>query len=303
MTNLDWSPLDEDRNPVRGDPFATQDLATHFTERAGIINDVMAGLGRLSRDDQEATGLDELLRIRDELVPDLRLVEERYEQAAGALRPYCSALEDAQRMARDALDQATMAQDQIRRAQAGVEEMEAHERAANLPVIMPAGAPPPPPEPWAGPDWRQTVDDEEGNLEAARRLRDEAVALWEEAAGLAANRIGDAANDDLENEGGGLFGAIGDAISGAAQWVADNWPSLEEWSKILGAAAAVCGLLSLIPIPGFQVFGALALGIGALKLGIDTYLWATGRQGFGEVGMGLIGLATFGVGRAALAGA
>jgi hypothetical protein len=301
VTNVDWAPL-RDENPVPGDPFATQDLARHFAERAATIDEVIHGLERLDTGDLESAAVDELRRLRDELIPDLRHLERRYERTAGALGPYCSALERAQEMALDALRRAQDAEADIGRARDGVEEMTRHaEEQVRIPVISAPGSPPPPPQPWPGPDWNAQLDDAEGRMTAAERLLQEAEDLYNEAGQNCANAINDAANDELQNEGG-FFGDVGeffedagDVIGGVADWVSDHWPSLEQWSEILGAVSAAVGLVALL----FPPAELLAVGLGAVKLGIDIYLAAAGRQGWGDVVEGAIGLALFGVGRIA----
>lgn len=307
MTSVDWEPLRE-TNPVPGDPFAVQDLARHFGERAATIDDVIRRLESLDTGDLQSSAVTELRRLRDELLPDLRHLEVRYQRTADALWPYCNALERAQSMARDALAMANVAEDDIAQAEAGAEELRRQAREMEHTAERTGQ----PPTPTISPNWNAALDDASGKMAAAERLCDEAEELYNDAARNCANAIADAGEDDLRNDGG-FFGAVGeffedvgegisdvgewvgDRWEDATTWVAENWPSLEQWSSILGYVSAGLGLLSLVP--GLQFLAPAAAIVGTVKLGIDWHLWRTGRQGFGEVAWGGIGLLTFGVGR------
>lgn len=110
----DWAPIAED-NPIAGDPWQVGDLAAHFASRAGTIGEVIAGLGTLDTGQgvMVAEGLVALVEQRDELIPRLRLLEARYETAAGALRRYAPVLEEAQSMANQARQRSWAAQREI----------------------------------------------------------------------------------------------------------------------------------------------------------------------------------------------
>jgi hypothetical protein len=307
MTNVDWEPLRE-ANPVPGDPYAVQDLARHFAERAATIDDVVRRLEALDTGDLQSSAVTELQRLRGELVPDLRHLELRYERAAGALRPFCAALERAQDMARDAARMAQEAERERNAAEAGVEALQ--QQAEDLRRTAERTGQPPVPQ--LNRDWNAALDDASGQMTAAERLMQDAEELYHDAARNCANAIEDAAEDALQNEGG-LFGAVGeffddvgegigaatdwvgDRWTDAGGWVADNWPSLEEWSNILGYVAAGLGILSLFPPLAF--LAPVAAAVGVAKLVIDVNLWRSGRQGFGAVALGAFGLATFGLGR------
>ena len=307
VTSVDWEPLRE-ANPVPGDPFAVQDLARHFGERAATIDDAIRRLESLDTGDLQSSAVTELRRLRDELLPDLRHLEVRYQRTADALWPYCNALERAQGMARDALAMARAAEGDIAQAEAGAEELRRQVREMER-IAQETGRPP---TRTISRDWTAALDDAEGRMAAAERLCDEAEELYNDAARNCANAIEDAGEDDLRNDGG-FFGAVGeffedvregmsdvggwagDRWEDATNWVGENWPSLEEWSSLLGYVSAGLGIAALIP--GMQFLAPLAAIAGGAKLLIDIHLYNEGRQGFGEVALGAVGLLTFGVGR------
>lgn len=139
----DWSPIAEE-NPIQGDPWRLGELASHLSDRAQTIRDVITGLGRLDAGEGQmrSTAVDALVEQRGELIPRLGMLEARYDTAAGALRSYCPVLEQAQEMAATAQRDSWAAEREIEIAQ---RELEA---AAAAPVPVP-GAPLVPPS--AGP--------------------------------------------------------------------------------------------------------------------------------------------------------
>jgi hypothetical protein len=253
-----------------------------------------------------SVAVDELVAQRDDLLPHLRLLETRWERTAGALRRYCPVLERAQEMAAIARRQSWDAQRAIDQAQAALEA---------------AAAQPPPPVPAqpafiaAPPDHQAAIEAAQAAMDQARRLLEEAVDLRDRGEQTAAEEIDDAAHDDLRNHGG-FFSFVGDIAGGVADfagevagavagvynsawdavgWIADNFPSLKQWSELLGVVGGILAVAGFF----FPPLATAGLIVGAVKLGIDVALMAQGKGSWFDVGTGVLSLASFGVGRMA----
>ena len=71
------------------------------------------------------------------------------------------------------------------------------------------------PAPWSGPDWASALADAEAELEAARRLLEDAVDMRDQAARVAAGDLAEARSDDLADPWiSGVGGWLGAMVSG-----------------------------------------------------------------------------------------
>jgi len=287
----DWSPL-AGENPIPGDPGRVAALA----RRLGHTGDVIRGQSNRLRGVKagwwKGPAADNFTRHQEKLPPLLDDVADRYEQVASALDAYHPVLDDAQNMAREARDRAKIAQADIERALQGIAAMQAHAQneAASASQWNAANPKEPPrsPAPWSGPNWHYELQEAEGDMEAARALLEDAKAVRDGAAERAAGTITAAVDDSLRNEGG--FSGF---LKRTGNWLVHT--ALPVLADITSWAAAILGIAALF----FPVLAPFALAAAALSLALDVAMVATGQGSWENVMIGVVGLATFGVGRVA----
>ncbi|HEV2070776.1 MAG TPA: hypothetical protein VGR26_13365 [Acidimicrobiales bacterium] len=198
---MGWEPLAAS-DPVPGDPGALRATAEHL-ELLGEA--LVAQAGRVKRIDPGEcwVGLaaERFGDHRDEVPPALESAATRCFDAAAALKRYAPRLEEAQELAAEALRRARAASADMAEADQGVDAMARHDTTARRHAdewnAAHADAPPHPPDLWSGPDWPALLAGAEADLEAARRLLDEAVEVRDRAATTAVADIEAARADDL----------------------------------------------------------------------------------------------------------
>lgn len=297
MRPTDWAPL-ADGDPVPGDPLTIDSLVTHLEGIASTIREQMSRFTAIDAGEiWDSDSADKFIEMQAKLPPDLDLVATRYEGVASALSTWSSALTDAQGEADQALIDAKAAQEDIDAAERGIDDMEqfaqdASEQANTTNAANPE-APPVEPEQWSGPDHYALKGEAEGRLQDARDKLAAAVEARDEAQGIAAGDIGDALDDDLKNRGG-LFGFFDDVKYAVIEWAEANADWLNVLSDVLAIAGAIVGLLSI----AFPVLAPLALALGVASLLVDSVLFMAGEKSWVDLGMDLLGIVTFGAGRA-----
>ena len=285
----DWSPLAAG-DPVPGDPGAVATLVRRLGTTAEVVRTQADRLAGIDPGCWEGEAASEFRTRQGELAPKLATVAERYEKASSALDRYHPDLHQAQTTARRALAEVRQAEADLHGARQGMAAMAAHaaaaERAAAAANPADPDVPPATPTPWSGPDHHARLGAAQAEMEAARRLLRQAEELRDGAASTCAGSIRAASDDGLADESGafGWFKRAASAVSDALPVVA----------KVLAIAAAVVGVLSIL----LPVLAPLALALGALVLVLDSVLVATGRGSWVDVALGVIGLATFGLGHA-----
>lgn len=285
----DWSPL-ASGDPVPGDPGAVATLARRLGTTAEVVRTQADRLAGIDPGCWEGEAASEFRTRQGELAPKLGTVAERYAKASSALDRYHPDLHQAQTTARRALAEARQAEAAIHGARQGMADMAAHaaaaERAAAAANAADPEAPPASPTPWSGPDHHARLGAAQAEMEAARRLLRQAEELRDGAATTCARSIRTASDDGLVNEGGvfGFFKRAASAINDALPLV----------TQILTMATAVVGVLSIL----FPPLAVVAVALGALVLVLDLVLVLTERGSWVDVGLDVLGLATFGLGRA-----
>ncbi|MGH9247019.1 MAG: WXG100 family type VII secretion target [Acidimicrobiales bacterium] len=293
MPGGDWSPLAA-RDPIPGDPDAIMGLVGRLDTTRAVIEEQVA---RLRGIDAAAfwTGdaADNFRKHKEDLPPRLDLLIIRYQRVSGALSGYAPDLDQAQQMARRALEQARQAEADLQRAEQGIDAMESHyrreqTRAGSYNETNP-DSPPYDPEPWHGPNYYGHRTDAEADMGAARQLLEQATELRDRAANAAADEVDEAINDDLENEGG-LFAGL----KRLAASIVDALP-IEELAAVAGVAAAVLAIAALL-VPGVGWLASAALIAGLVSFGLDTVLFAAGDKSAWEWGLSAFGVALGGAG-------
>jgi hypothetical protein len=331
MTEGMWSPL-SDTDPVPGDPWKVNELGYHFLDQAEKIREMVNSLkNKVQPDDVKSVVVNAMIEKRDEVIPDLKLLAERYDSSGEALRTYSKLLDDAQEKAQQARTDSWAAHRRLTDAQRA-------QAAANPTMLTPGGtvavAPPVPAGPVIGPpqpDYEEEIRLAKADLDKADRLLEEATDLRDLAAGRARKALDEANHDDLKNPNRSFFSPLTSTwdsiknlpknvvtLAGAAlavpleiatnptgvgkglwKWTLDSFSSWKTFGDHLGVIGAALGVAGMIFPPFGAAVGTVALAISVTKFGIDTYMAATGQGSWGDVAMGAIGLATMGAGRIA----
>lgn len=289
---IDWQPL-ADTDPVGGDPVAVEQAGDHYLRVAEAIEAAAASLQRIADATDTRSEAVRAFGEKSRGVADLVLrAQERYAGVGTALGRYSLGLTAAQRESSAALVQAKQAWERQQVAMATLEEVRRDQRT------LVVGAEPMTPKQADVLDMARhraeaSLNDAADDLVAAQRRLARAVADRDEAAETAA-----AAIRDVEDSGD-----LRDSW-----W--DNWgkDTLKRVTSVAGTVAAVAGVLSLavgwIPVIGqalAAVLGTVALIAGVISLVGNLVLLATGDGSWVDVGLDVVSLATFGVGRAVAA--
>jgi uncharacterized protein YukE len=297
---------------IPGDPEVVAGLAAELRSSRGRIEQVAARLAVVGEMGWEGDAAEAFGAEAVDVPADLDIVAARFARVGRALEAFATELRAAQNQATQARRRAEQAVADRLVALSGVAQIEAHERRCRAQaesVLSGAGDFPPGWRPalWDGPDYFRLLNDAEAELAAAWVQYEEALAHRDAAAERCGAAIDDAGRDDLADDGGGFFAgfqrAVGAAVDAVLDVIETIAPVLTEIAGQLGLAAL---LLSWVPVVG-PALEAAALTCSVLVLAIDLTLAAAGRQGFGPVALGVIGLACFRVsqtaGRLRVAGA
>ena len=285
-SGADWLPL-ADTDPVPGDPYEVVRLSKSLRSIADGLEHQAETLRRLAGDPSwEGEAGPKFRATATDTANRLAKVYPRYEAAANALLGYESELAAAQATSLRALQEAKSA-DQARVA---------HER--RLDDLDRAGQGDSPEHEAVS----SRLDDAGTQLAAARRLLESAVHRRHDAARAAASHMSKVMDHDGLQDG---------FLDKAGDWVrrnAEKIKGLADWcSRLATVLGTVALLVSWIPVVGqalAAVLGTVALILSAVALLCHVSMMAAGAEGasWTDIGLDVIGLATFGVGRAAIAG-
>jgi hypothetical protein len=169
-------------------------------------------------------------RRRESVVPDLSSAADRLDRAAFALETFGQAVHESHFKAKEARAKALGAQETITGAQRQIEES-AHQATPSI-----------------TPNWSGVMATGEESMVAARHLFDQACEVYTEAETRCNKLLADAIHDDLADpKKRGFLGSVAHEIGHAVGNIADHFTSLEKFSELLGATAAVCGLAAMVP--------------------------------------------------------
>ncbi|MCZ4508844.1 hypothetical protein O3Q52_11640 [Streptomyces sp. ActVer] len=292
----EWSAIGEASDPVPGDPEEVAKLGRDLRKTADSIKKQADEIKALSGVDAwKSKAADEFRKEAEEAEGKLRKAFKRYDAAAdalgekviegGASKEYASELHRAQKMADKALRDAQDAESEQKSSTGAIDN-------------LPKGAA------SDDPDRKKLEKRQEAatsamerakkDLEAAKDVRDAAA----EAARKTIRHAID--HDGLKDDGWDKF----------KDWVHDNAGWIKVLVEAMGWIATICGTLSLlvgwIPIVGQAlagVLGAIALGATLVSLVGHVLLALAGEGSWFDVAMDVVGLATLGIGRGAMAGA
>jgi hypothetical protein len=288
--------IGEPSDPVPGDPEEIAGLGRELRRTAEAIKKQADEIKALASVEQwKSKTAEEFRKEAEEAEGKLRKAFKRYDTAADALgekvleggssKEYASELHRAQTMADKALRDAREAHDEQQASSGAIDKLP--EKTAD-----------------DDPDRKRL----EKRQEAATTALEKAKKDLEAAKGVrdaAAKRARDAIRHAIDHDG--LKDGTWDKFK---DWVHDNAGWIKKTLDVLGWVATICGTLSLmvgwIPIVGqalAAVLGTIALGATLISLVGHTLLALAGEGSWFDVALDVVGLATFGIGRGALAGA
>lgn len=292
----EWAAIGEQADPVPGDPEEVAKLGRELRRTAESIRKQADEIRALSRVDQwKSKAAKEFRAEAEEAEGKLRKAMRRYDAAADALGEKVSDAGCSQQYASELHRAQTMADKALREARDAVDEQTASAGALDR---LPDGTPD------DDPRRRKLEKRQEAAataLEGARKRLEAATAVRDAAARRARESIRHAIDHD------GLKDDVWDKVK---DWVHDN----AEWMKtaldVAGWVATVCGTLALlvgwVPVLGPVLAGALgtvALAATLFSLVGHTLLAAAGEGSWFDVALDVVGIATLGIGRGALAAA
>ncbi|MFD4968859.1 hypothetical protein [Streptomyces sp. NPDC058424] len=291
-----WSVLDETSDPIPGDPYEVARLGRQLRKTAEAIEKEAREIKALaSVENWKGKAATEFQGSAKGAGDKLRKAFKRYDEAATALgtqvrenvcsSEYASELHRAQQMADQALGDAEQAHGDLSSAERSLDGQ-------------------PDDTPKDDPDTKKYNRQKEhasSSLKAAKEALQTAKGIRDNAAKAAAEAIYDVI------EGDGLKDGWKDKFK---NWVHENAGWLTEVSKWAGRIALWAGVAALalgwIPVIG-QVIAAVANAVALLAsvvaLATDLVLALGGEGSWKSVFLDAVGLATFGIGRAAMAGA
>ncbi|MFG3100119.1 putative T7SS-secreted protein [Streptomyces sp. NPDC048182] len=290
----EWSAIGESADPVPGEAEEVAKLGRDLRKTAKAIQKQADEIKALaSVDEWKSKTAAEFRKEAGEAEGKLRKALRRYDTASDALgekvvegaKDYASELHRAQTMADKALREAQDAQDEHKTSSTGIDKLpkgtsgddparkklEKRQEAANT-----------------------ALERAKRDLENAKDVRD-----------AAAKRAREAIRHAIDHDG--LKDGTWDKFK---DWVHDNAGWMKTVLDYAGWVATICGTLSLmvgwIPIVGQAlagVLGTIALAATLVSLVGHTLLALAGEGSWFDVALDVVGLATLGVGRGALAGA
>ncbi|MEU9344412.1 putative T7SS-secreted protein [Streptomyces sp. NPDC048278] len=292
----EWAVIGEPADPVPGDPDEVAALGRELRKTAESIKKQAAEIKALSSVEAwKSKAADEFRQQAEEAGGKLRKAFQRYDAAADALgervldgsssTEYASELHRAQIMADKALRDARTADDEHRASGGALDKL-----PKDTPDDDPGRKKLEKRQEAAG----SALERAKRDLEAAKDVRD-----------AAAKRARDAIRHAIDHDG--LKDSGWDKFKG---WVHDHAGTLNWWLDVLGWVATICGTLALfvgwIPIVGQALaglLGSIALAATLLSLIGHLMLALAGEGSWFDVALDVVGLATMGIGRGAIAGA
>lgn len=293
-----WQVVGESSDPVPGDPEQVAKLGRQLRDMADTIKHQAKGIEALdSVKDWKGKTAGKFREDAGDTAGNLRKAFKRYDEAARALgtrvkeqcgTEYASELHRAQQMADKALRDAENAGEHGGHGKSGkASQKSQHDGDKHRDSKKPGS--------------KNGEDGDDDAVKAAKKAVEHAKGIRDNAAKKAASAIRDVIDDD------GLKDGWRDKFK---NWVKENsgWlHTLSRWAGRIALWAGVAALaLGWIPVIG-QVIAAVANAVALIAsvaaLATDLVLALGGEGGWDAVILDAVGVATFGIGRAAVTGA
>lgn len=284
-----WKPLGLDTDPVPGDPGRIGEEAAHLASQAELISQQVTALRQIAADNTEVGKHADVIRSKaSDLAGQMEKVAVRYRKVSTILHnDWVPDLQKAQAMSIQALDQAEGPYTKLTQTVAPASPG-SHPTAKQKQQIQ---------------DYHNSMNQAQGELNAAKELLNRATGLRDSSASHCASLINSACDDGLKDHHsiwGDITGWLSDALhwtEGAADWVADHWVSiLKDLCTVLEAIATILAIIALF-IPGLDIIVILGIAATALALAGRFTLAATGHGSWMDVALDTFALLTFGAGR------
>ncbi|MFF8934856.1 putative T7SS-secreted protein [Streptomyces paradoxus] len=292
----EWAVIGEASDPIPGDPEEVAKLGRELRKTAEAIKKQAGEIKSLaSVDEWKSKTAEEFRKDAEEAEGKLRKAFKRYDVAADALgekvidggcsSQYASELHRAQTMADKALRDARDADDERNASSTAIEKLPKSTGEDDL-------------------DRKRLQKRQDAASSALERARKDLEAA-KDVRDAAAKRARDAIRHAIDNDG--LKDGAWDKFK---DWVNDNSGWIEKVLEVSGWVSTICGTLALmvgwIPIVGqvlAGVLGTIALVATLISLVGHTLLALAGKGSWFDVALDIVGIATLGIGRGALAGA
>jgi hypothetical protein len=287
---MSWEPLAA-ANPVPGDPDVSTSAATYYGGVAAAMDDAWAALGVIEETDGfTSDAVDALREKTDDVRAELQKASTRYSAVATALSTYAVAHRQAQddaaalltraQEAQGALDEAEQA---VTRAQGDYDDAVTTARTTGEPVDSAAS--------WMLRTQVSTRDTARTSLGLTVGELDGILSTWRAAARQAAGDIREGVKASDLNDGWW------------EKWGSDLASFVSKWAGKIAMWAGIAALvLGWVPILG-QVLAVIALVATVAALVADIALALKGEGDWLGVILGVVAIATVGVGRIAGAAA
>ncbi|MFH9981305.1 putative T7SS-secreted protein [Streptomyces sp. NPDC017179] len=273
-----WSPL-ADEDPVPGDVEEVRRESRRLGKLATMIGEQVERLRAIGRDTDALKGkyAGTLRDKADDLAGKLGKTHHRYSHVSGYLGHWADDLQECQKQADAALEDA---QEAKRRVDA---HQPPHEQHKNSDKELTDA------ERRAETTRLRALSRAEDDLSAARSKLDKAVSHRDERAGHWAGKIKRAiSKDGLHDKGWDKF----------KNWMGDHSRLLNDLANILCWVATACAVIALF-IPGLNIIAMIALGATIVALALHSALAMAGEGSWIDVGLDVFALATMGLGRLA----
>ncbi|MFF4347707.1 putative T7SS-secreted protein [Streptomyces sp. NPDC001530] len=292
----EWAVIGESSDPIPGDPEEVAKLGRDLRKTAEAIQKQAKEIKALSSvESWKSKAAEEFRKEAEEAEGKLRKALKRYDAAANALgekvveggcsTEYASELHRAQTMADKALRDAKDAHEEHVTSSGAVDKLP-KETADD------------------DPDRKKLEKRQEAATSAMERAKKDLEAA-KDVRDAAAKRARDAIRHAIDHDG--LKDSRWDKFK---DWVHDNAGWINEVLKWSGWIATICGTLSLlvgwIPVIGQAlagILGTIALLATLVSLVGHVLLALAGEGSWFDVALDVVGLATLGIGRGAIAGA
>lgn len=291
----EWVVIGESADPVPGDPDEVAKLGRDLRKTAEAIKKQANEIKALSSvKEWKSKAAEEFRKQAGEAEGKLRKAYSRYDAAADALgekvvegggsKEYASELHRAQQMADKALRDAQDADGEQKSSSGAIDKL-------------------PKDTPDDDPDRKKLEKRQEAATSALERAKKDLQAA-KDVRDAAAKRARDAIRHAIDHDG--LKDSRWDKFK---DWVHDNAGWINDVLNVLGWVATVCGTLALfvgwIPIVGQAlagILGSIAMVATVLSLVGHVMLALAGEGSWFDVALDVVGLATMGIGRGAMAG-